>query len=144
MERFCLGAGVYWLDFLCKNLAEEKLKGKGKVEVGNTGFFLQLVKNRGFALNKLDKKPGLVKGIHFLCMSVLAFYGIWAVLSRKCGKIASVGLALLLGGGASNLFDRVKRGYVVDYLGLPGIKKVVFNLSDLCIYMGIVLFILDE
>ena len=51
-------------------------------------------------------------------------------------------LTLVLAGGASNLYDRLKRGYVVDYFSIQWkkLKKVVFNLGDIFIFAGSALF----
>ena len=68
------------------------------------------------------------------------------LLVRKGCGIQKVGLSMVLGGALSNLYDRFKRGYVVDYFSfsLPGIKKVVFNLGDLFVFLGTALFLLGE
>ncbi len=49
-------------------------------------------------------------------------------------------------GALSNLFDRVKRGYVVDYFSFQfgWLKKVVFNIGDLCIFLGTFLLAVSE
>lgn len=77
-------------------------------------------------------------------MIVFAAYGFLEVFFKQGKQLFSLGMALILGGGASNLFDRVKRGYVVDYLGLPKIKNIVFNLSDLFIFLGSILILTGE
>ena len=48
------------------------------------------------------------------------------------------GICLVLAGGLSNLYDRLRRGYVVGLLQHSGriLKKVVFNLGDLFIMAG--------
>ena len=49
----------------------------------------------------------------------------------------------LLGGAFSNAYDRLKRGYVVDYFSLnlkwEPLRRVVFNISDFCILIGAML-----
>jgi len=49
-------------------------------------------------------------------------------------------MALLLGGAYSNLYDRMKREYVVDYFGFnvknQKLRSIVFNISDFCIMIG--------
>ena len=47
-------------------------------------------------------------------------------------------LALVIGASLSNLYDRYVRGYVVDYFSLRfgPLKKVVFNLGDIFIFLG--------
>lgn len=136
MTWLCLGAGIFWLDYFCKNAAEKFLKTKGRKEWKKTGFFLQLIHNKGFAFNRMEEHPGWVTLIQGILMAVIGGYSIFVLFLQKSQKMICLGLSMILGGGASNLFDRITRGYVVDYLGLPGIKKVVFNLSDLFIFLG--------
>ena len=49
-----------------------------------------------------------------------------------------LGLILIIAGSLSNIYDRLKRGYVVDYIhiDLPFIKEVTFNLADVYIFVG--------
>ena len=60
------------------------------------------------------------------------------LLPKRGRKFEKTALALVLAGGASNLFDRFFRGYVVDYLSLANSKSehLVFNLGDLFIALG--------
>lgn len=49
---------------------------------------------------------------------------------------------MILGGGISNLLDRVFRGYVVDYIDINYlIKYPIFNLADILIVIGVLLII---
>lgn len=61
-------------------------------------------------------------------------------LTRHGKGLLKLGLAILLGGAFSNTYDRMTRGYVVDYLTFPKapfkLKNVVFNLSDFAITLG--------
>ncbi len=52
-----------------------------------------------------------------------------------------LGLSLITGGAFSNLADRWKHGYVVDYLqfSLRPIRRLVFNLGDLFVILGAVM-----
>ena len=51
-----------------------------------------------------------------------------------------IGCALVLGGGLSNLWERVMHGGVYDYLQFPKapkkLRRYVFNLADLAILVG--------
>lgn len=49
-------------------------------------------------------------------------------------RAIAVSLFAIIMGAASNLFDRLKYGYVVDYLDLK--YFTVFNLADMIIVMG--------
>ena len=67
------------------------------------------------------------------------------VFSEKGNYLTKTGLALIAGGGLSNLYDRMKRGYVVDYftINYRKLRKVIFNLADICIFAGGFLVILE-
>jgi len=58
--------------------------------------------------------------------------------AQKGYRAEKAGYALVLAGGLSNLYDRLRRGYVVDYFSIQAgfLKKVVFNLGDLFIMAG--------
>ena len=51
-----------------------------------------------------------------------------------------VGVGLSLGGGLSNLLERLRRGSVYDYIQFPKapgrLKRYVFNLADFAILLG--------
>ncbi len=57
-----------------------------------------------------------------------------------------LGAGLLLGGGLSNLWERIRHGRVLDYLRFPKapgpLKKYTYNLADLAIFLGAVLMVL--
>ncbi|MBQ9297997.1 MAG: signal peptidase II [Clostridia bacterium] len=60
----------------------------------------------------------------------------------RIGVATLVALTLILGGGISNLLDRIFRGYVVDYIDIsPIFKFPVFNLADLLIIVGWIWFV---
>ena len=54
----------------------------------------------------------------------------------------SLGAALILAGGISNLFDRILWGQVIDYLGF--FKLTVFNLADVLLIIGAILVAYGE
>ena len=68
----------------------------------------------------------------------------WHQLLPGGNKLSRAGLAMILGGGMSNYTDRRNKGYVTDYVSLnvknKEIRKIVFNLSDVCIAAGTILW----
>lgn len=101
--------------------------------------------NEGAALNFLSKKPGIMKAIHtalILIIGVLYYF-----LMRIQGKnLQKAGVALVLGGGLSNLLDRYTKGHVVDYFrinaGPKRLRNIIFNSSDFCIFIGALLAVI--
>ena len=63
-------------------------------------------------------------------------------------KRCPLGTGLMLGGGASNLRERLTEGRVRDYLQFPRaprpLDRYVFNLADLCVFAGGALCVLRD
>jgi len=57
---------------------------------------------------------------------------------RKGHVLEKTGASLVLAGGLSNLWDRWKRGYVVDYFSfrVKKLEKIVFNIGDMAVFLG--------
>ncbi len=95
--------------------------------------------NRGAFLGRGSKNPFLVT---VLSVALTLVMGLVFVLTFTMTglKTLKFGLGLLLGGAFSNTYDRIKKGYVTDYLifsKAPGfIKNIVFNISDFAIITG--------
>lgn len=70
---------------------------------------------------------------------VLISLGLFCWFKRQDDK--SVLLFLIILGAGSNLFDRVKYGYVIDYLDLK--YFTVFNLADAMIVIGVILLMIS-
>jgi signal peptidase II len=75
-------------------------------------------------------------------LAMLAWYG--ATLPAE-QRLARFGLALIVGGAAGNLIDRVSAGYVVDFVDVywRGWHFWAFNVADAAITVGVSLIILD-
>ncbi len=55
-------------------------------------------------------------------------------------KFTRIGLALQLGGAAGNLVDRIRVGYVIDFINISFFPPI-FNIADIAIVLGGILFI---
>ena len=112
--------------------ASGQRKGRGNVR---GKIRIRKVHNYGFALGMLSGEDRLVKGGSLGAGILLLIYYMKLLFSKK-GKWKFAGTSLMLSGAVSNLYDRLKRGYVVDYIGFdaadPQIRKITFNLGDFC------------
>lgn len=95
--------------------------------------------NYGFASNLGAGQPKLVKVVSVL-LSIWASALFVISFTFAGARMLRCGLALLLGGAYSNTYDRVKKGYVIDYLQLPYgpkfIKRLIWNVGDFAIIIG--------
>ena len=135
-----LGAGLFGADYLMKEKVERERPENFPREVKGTDGKVYLYRNHndGFLFGFLKDKPNLVKYVPFALTSASA--GIWLhqMNSDKASGADKLGYTLVTAGAASNLYDRLRRGYVVDWLCIreKGLEKVVFNLGDAGIVTG--------
>ena len=80
-----------------------------------------------------------------LALAILFFLARIYRATARHGRLQVVALALVCGGAAGNLLDRLRspRG-VVDFIdvGLGSARFWVFNVADVCVFVGAVLLIL--
>lgn len=85
-------------------------------------------------------------GLSLLAAAVLAvvLYLWWKTPAER--RLTHFGLAVIVGGAIGNLIDRIRLGYVVDYVYFhtPAFDFAVFNLADACITVGAIIILLDE
>jgi signal peptidase II len=97
----------------------------------NYGAFLSL----GETLPDTSRAVVLTAGVAIVLASLLA-YCLW---SASTNPFVVPALALVVGGGLSNLLDRlVYGGYVLDFLniGIGPVRTGIFNVADMFIMAG--------
>lgn len=135
------------LDQAAKALVRATLELHESVEVIPNVFNLTRVHNYGAAfglMNAVDFpfKTVLLAVVAAAALGALAWYG----ASLPAGqRLARGGLALVVGGAAGNLIDRLGAGYVVDFVDVywRGWHFWAFNVADASITVGVSLMILD-
>ena len=91
--------------------------------------------NPGICGGVLADKP---KASLALTATGLAMAGASLAFRRKEDFIGKISDMVVIGGAASNLYDKVKRGYVVDYIHVKKgpLSRLVFNIADVAIAAG--------
>ncbi|HXG00922.1 MAG TPA: signal peptidase II [Bacteroidota bacterium] len=72
---------------------------------------------------------------------------LFTLFARKLTILQTVALTLVVGGGFSNLLDRLHNdGYVIDFLnvGIGSLRTAIFNVADVLILMGTVLLVFSS
>jgi signal peptidase II len=112
-----------------------------------TSFFnLVLAFNKGAAFGFLNNQPGWQR-YFFTAVAVIAVGAILYMLKKHSGqRLFCWALALIMGGAIGNAIDRLLYGHVVDFLDfhLKGQHFPAFNVADMAISLGAMLFIYDE
>lgn len=138
--------GVFLTDTILKSRAEKHLSNKAVREIAGDKILLRKLHNYGIACNMGEKHPKLIEQ-GTLAVWITMFLTWLRVLKKPLGKVQGIlvrlGGALVLGGGLSNLNDRITKGYVTDYVSFnvksEKLRRIVFNISDMCIAVGAVL-----
>lgn len=134
-----LAAGIFAADYKIKEYVNSEWLQGSKREILDGRLILRNCHNQGFS--------GVLKPInpaYGIEISGLVLGGVsWEFLRQTFEggkKTARLGLAMVLGGGAGNYVERRKKGAVTDYVSLgvgnSKVRKWVFNLSDVCIVLG--------
>jgi signal peptidase II len=134
-------AGVVFVgDQATKALVEDLIPEHTTVPV--LPHFLNLIhtKNAGAAFGLFSDSPAPWKTALLIVVSSLLLAMVIAVMWRtqQLRWETGVGLALILGGALSNLFDRIRLGRVVDFLDVycHSYHWPTFNLADSAIVVG--------
>lgn len=99
---------------------------------------LTYLENDGAAFSSFAGMRWILSGISLVCAVVL----IVVLLRSKIGVFGKLMLAFILGGAVGNLIDRVLYGYVVDMFEVEFMNFAVFNVADIFITVGCVLFVI--
>jgi len=135
-----IAVAVFAADQRTKAVVEQRIPERTVVPVIAGFFNLINTKNSGAVFGIFDeahvwwKTPVLI----VISAALLAAVVTLVVRSRSLHWATSVGLALILGGALSNLYDRIRWGLVEDFLDfyLRGYHWATFNVADSAIVVG--------
>ncbi len=71
---------------------------------------------------------------------ILGIFIIYDILCKETKLIYVISFALVISGAVGNLIDRIVFRYVRDFIYFPFINFPIFNIADICITFGIILF----
>jgi len=102
----------------------------------NKGAFLSL----GASLSKNWRGMIFTGGVATFLLGVLGYL----LVASNLPAVTVLAFSLVLGGGLSNLLDRIfYGGYVVDFinLGIGSLRTGIFNAADVAITIGVLLVV---
>jgi signal peptidase II len=107
-------------------------------------FDLTRVHNYGISLGLFQAQSDTGRWVLVgITAAIAALVGWWITREKKLGD--QLALAMVLGGALGNIVDRVRFGYVVDFLDLHfGSFRpfYVFNVADAAISIGVVILLI--
>lgn len=135
-------------DQVTKDLARQVLAFEPPISWFNDIVRLEYAENPGAFLGV---GMGLPEEIRFLVFQVMVGVGLIGILIFLLfvgprSSLLLVGWCLLLGGGGSNLLDRIlHHGQVIDFmnLGIGSLRTGIFNVADVFITISVVLLLVE-
>jgi len=129
---------VVTLDQLSKFIITKGVALNESIEVMRNCFYLTLVHNTGGAFSIFKNQT-----LFFIMISiaVIVILTIYIRSKKQIFLLDKIAFACVLGGAFGNLIDRLRLGYVVDFLNF--LVWPVFNIADLAITIGTSLLVIS-
>lgn len=145
-KQICFVISLVIIDFLIKVLVIKNLTNNS-ITIINNFLSLIYVKNYGVSFSMLSGNHLFILVVSFIAIAVL----IYMLESYKYTLHYQIPILVMLSGAIGNLFDRIFRGYVVDYISFTfgTYEFAVFNFADMlvvcgCIYVIIYAFFFEN
>lgn len=116
---------------------------KGNMSVNIIGNFLKFTyaENRGAAFSILQDKRIFFITVTFIMLTVVLYMLIY---NKKITNLTKISLILISGGAVGNLIDRIRVGYVIDFIDVrfgDFYDFPIFNIADSFVVVGTALLI---
>ena len=143
--------GLFVLDWISKRWIEQNVSFWDTKVVIPGLFSIVHAQNRGAAFSILADAPDSIRGVVLIGLSgVVTLIVAWmfrgALVKPETHTAAGrLALAMVLGGALGNLYDRILRGSVTDFLLVywRDYQWPAFNVADSAISVGAVLLLID-
>lgn len=102
------------------------------------------VENRGVSFGLLQGAGDLGRWL-IAALSLAVSVALWIWLRRQQKWLPAVGIALIIGGALGNLIDRLRQGWVIDFIDIHAgtWHWPAFNIADAAITVGVVILLID-
>lgn len=142
--RYAFSIALFWilLDQVTKFYIQNKFSLGETISVVPGFFSITFAKNLGAAFGFLANSHPTLRGIILYSTPIIATAFILYMIYKENQKMnySIIALSSILGGALGNFFDRVRLGFVVDFLDLH-LNRVytwpTFNVADIAIVMGV-------
>lgn len=144
LQGLMLASFLFIADQAVKFIMIGPLALQSRRQIHIVSFFdLTWAENRGVSMGFLEANSDAQRWLLVALTAVIAgIVAVWMWREKLRGDVLA--LAMVLGGAAGNIVDRVRYGYVVDYADLHfGTFRPfwIFNLADACITIGVLILL---
>ena len=104
---------------------------------------LFLVFNTGISYGLLGGESSFQKWLLIIVsVSIVAFFLLW--MKDSTSRLVNISISFITGGALGNILDRILYGGVIDFISLHayGYYWYIFNIADVFIVFGVILFLI--
>ena len=135
-------------DQVTKEYARQNYKGQGTIQVVSDVFIIHYAENDGAFLSLGSDLPQPYKTIVLTVIPALFLFGFTFFIlfnNKHLTLLQIICISTIIGGGISNIFDRILfDGYVTDFLnfGIGSLRTGILNFADISITFGAIFLII--
>lgn len=126
------------LDFVTKQLVMANMPLYQTIPLIEDIFHITYVRNSGAAFSMLSGQRIFLILLPILIIGAIVFY---IIKKKPTNKLLILSLSMIGSGGIGNLIDRIRFGEVIDFFDFRLINFPVFNVADIFVTVGAILFI---
>lgn len=121
------------------------IPGLAILHTRNNGAAFGMLRDLEFQVGSLTVNGTFMLGVLSAIVAVVLGVYLWRNRQRLTG-LASIALSLVLAGAVGNMIDRLRLGYVVDFIYVRSgrFDFPVFNVADSCVVIGAGLLIIGS
>ena len=129
------------IDQVIKVIVTTNMEFAYSINVINNFFRITYLQNTGAAWSILSGNRVFLVAITLIALFVIYYF---LIKDKKIKNYEYVLYGVLLGGILGNLIDRIRFGYVIDYLdfNIFSYHYPVFNFADICIVISIIVLLI--
>lgn len=143
LQALCFAGFVLALDQATKLYIHTSMKLGESFPVIPHFFDIQYVHNKGGAFGLFSNSHEYIRWVLFLVFPVFCMGLIFSILKDTTNKLQVTALGLIFGGAIGNYIDRVRLGYVIDFIDwyVKDWHWPIFNIADSFIVVGVFILI---
>lgn len=136
---FCVIADQL-LKFVMTNYILAESNARDLIKIGDLDVIgLHYVENRGAAFSSFE---GARWFLIVLTIILIAALIIWIIKEKNKNPFMVYSASAVIAGGIGNLIDRIRLGYVVDYIEVRLFRFAIFNFADICVVLGAICLVI--
>lgn len=125
--------GLILADQGLKYLMVTRIGMQNEVTVIDHFFSLHVITNEGAAFGMGSQHGTALIALTAFIMGCMLIYIL--LKAKKANPLFLLFLSMIAGGGTGNLIDRIRLGYVIDYLDFS-VWPFIFNFADIWVVLG--------